>query len=478
MKKIVLLILIITCVGKTTNSFAQINKKDSLALVDLYDSCGGPNWINHTNWLTAAPVSTWYGVFYISNGFIGGIDLQGNNLRGTLPHSIGNMPKLFSFFIVSDNHISGPVPANLTNLSSTFDMYLDNNAFTFDGIEQITPVFTSGEHDYVYAPQASIPLHYKNGKLSVYAGGTLANDTFYWYKNNKLFKTIVGDSVLPTKIKGIYSVSVTNAVATQLTLYSDTVSVGGIVPTITTVPAIVTNVCPGNSVTLTSSAASGNKWSNGAVTQSITVDSAGSYSVTVDYTPSAVTNVTYQSCTKPKATSVSNITSASAVLYWSKVPCSSDYTIEYRKVNTARFTTVTVNDTSYKITGLLPSAEYQWKVRTVCIDTPLTASAYTALTSFTTTSAFADDKLIKQENGFGIVPNPAHSSITVSFVADNENTILQVINSTGQSIMQKQMTTFSGNNTTQVDVSKLAAGVYILLVKTKSGIETKRFVKE
>lgn len=42
-----------------------------------------------------------------------------------------------------------------------------------------------------------------------------------------------------------------------------------------------TGICAGSSVTLTSSAASGNTWSSGETTQSITVSTAGSYSVTV-----------------------------------------------------------------------------------------------------------------------------------------------------------------------------------------------------
>lgn len=42
-----------------------------------------------------------------------------------------------------------------------------------------------------------------------------------------------------------------------------------------------TTFCPGGSVTLTSSSASGNLWSNGATTQSITVSAAGSYTATV-----------------------------------------------------------------------------------------------------------------------------------------------------------------------------------------------------
>src|SRR4029079_4557477 len=41
---------------------AQVNKQDSLALVDLYNSTDGANWNDHTNWLTSKPVLKWYGI--------------------------------------------------------------------------------------------------------------------------------------------------------------------------------------------------------------------------------------------------------------------------------------------------------------------------------------------------------------------------------------------------------------------------------
>ena len=45
----------------------------------------------------------------------------------------------------------------------------------------------------------------------------------------------------------------------------------------TITPSGPTALCPGDSVTLTSSSATGNTWSTGATTQSITVSTAGSY---------------------------------------------------------------------------------------------------------------------------------------------------------------------------------------------------------
>ncbi len=64
---------------------AQVDVQDSLTLVDIYNSTGGPNWTNHTNWLTANPVSTWHGVT-VRNGRVTRLDLYQRNLSGRLPN--------------------------------------------------------------------------------------------------------------------------------------------------------------------------------------------------------------------------------------------------------------------------------------------------------------------------------------------------------------------------------------------------------
>ncbi len=60
--KSTLFCLVFALCANINTSHAQVNVQDSLALVDLYNSTNGPNWNNHTNWLTKNPVSTWYGV--------------------------------------------------------------------------------------------------------------------------------------------------------------------------------------------------------------------------------------------------------------------------------------------------------------------------------------------------------------------------------------------------------------------------------
>src|SRR5690606_40733171 len=79
---------------------------------------------------------------------------------------------------------------------------------------------------------------------------------------------------------GSYTVSVHNGSCTSAPSVASVVTIipGPSVPTITA--SGPTTFCQGGSVTLTSSAATGNVWSNGATTQSITVLASGDYTVT------------------------------------------------------------------------------------------------------------------------------------------------------------------------------------------------------
>jgi Leucine-rich repeat (LRR) protein len=102
-------------------------KNDSLALVALYNATGGPSWTKKDNWLTG-PVSTWHGIGADSCNVLS-INLNGNNLTGSLPNSIENLDKLEEL-IVTNNHLSGQIPAILGNLSTLKVLHLDDNDFS------------------------------------------------------------------------------------------------------------------------------------------------------------------------------------------------------------------------------------------------------------------------------------------------------------------------------------------------------------
>jgi hypothetical protein len=80
---------------------------------------------------------------------------------------------------------------------------------------------------------------------------------------------------------GIYNVTVTVDGCTSLASTNRTVTVTAAPATPTITAGGPTTFCPGGSVTLTSSSATGNVWSTGATTQSITVSASGTYTVAV-----------------------------------------------------------------------------------------------------------------------------------------------------------------------------------------------------
>lgn len=92
----------------TLKLHAQVKVKDSLALVDLYNSTDGPHWINHVNWLTKQPVPYWNGV-HVTGNRVTEISLYGNKLSGTIPSSLGNLSKLQSLVLFS-NQLTGSIP--------------------------------------------------------------------------------------------------------------------------------------------------------------------------------------------------------------------------------------------------------------------------------------------------------------------------------------------------------------------------------
>jgi len=151
--------------------------------------------------------------------------LNNNQLTGRIPSSLGNLVNLY-ILDLGNNRLSGTIPSSLSNLNLLNDpsygyLNLSHNHLTFDGMELIAQTFPNA----VYAPQKRIPIHQNGNTLSVSAGGTLSNNTYKWYRFRKEGDTIVikGDSVFHPAQNGKYLVRVKNAVATQLTLYSDSI---------------------------------------------------------------------------------------------------------------------------------------------------------------------------------------------------------------------------------------------------------------
>ena len=102
---------------------------DRAALAALYIVTAGPNWKNAENWLTAAPLGTWYGVETDSRGRVVGLKLGSNDLTGPIPPELGNLTGLEGVDLYS-NGLTGPIPPELGNLTSLRGLTLSRNRLT------------------------------------------------------------------------------------------------------------------------------------------------------------------------------------------------------------------------------------------------------------------------------------------------------------------------------------------------------------
>ena len=90
---------------------------DRAALMALYNSTGGASWWVNTNWGTDQPLSEWRGLWTHSDGRVAELNLNGNNLVGTLPAALGNLDQMY-WLHLEDNQWSGSIPASLGDLTS------------------------------------------------------------------------------------------------------------------------------------------------------------------------------------------------------------------------------------------------------------------------------------------------------------------------------------------------------------------------
>ena len=99
------------------------------ALVAFYHSANGTDWTNNENWLTGEQLSNWYGVITNDDGLVIELDLEENNLTGTIAPELGNLSNLHSLWL-DKNQLAGSIPPELGNLSNIVNLDLDSNQLT------------------------------------------------------------------------------------------------------------------------------------------------------------------------------------------------------------------------------------------------------------------------------------------------------------------------------------------------------------
>ena len=102
---------------------------DRAVLVALYNATNGPGWTNTTNWRSDRPLGEWYGVATDAIGRVTSLRLTDNKLSGSIPAELSNLANL-QWLSLNDNQLTGSIPSELGGLSNLERLYLGGNALT------------------------------------------------------------------------------------------------------------------------------------------------------------------------------------------------------------------------------------------------------------------------------------------------------------------------------------------------------------
>ncbi len=141
-------------------------QSDSLALVALYNSTGGPNW-SDTSWVFSTAMDDWGGVIIdgTSNRVVG-LRLGGFGMVGDMSDSVAQLTALTSME-VSKNSLTG-LPAGLGQIPNLDNLNCEGNRLTFD---DLIPLNQANIGQFVYVSQQEIP---PGIRISVLAGDQLS----------------------------------------------------------------------------------------------------------------------------------------------------------------------------------------------------------------------------------------------------------------------------------------------------------------
>ncbi|CAA6827448.1 MAG: Adenylate cyclase (EC [uncultured Sulfurovum sp.] len=157
----------------------DVSKVEADALIALYNDTNGTGWTNSTNWATLSPVTDWNGIT-ISAGSVTKIDLDTNNLAGTIPVELGSLLSL-RYLYLYNNQLTGEIPKELGNLLNLEYLYLYTNQLTGEIPKELGNLLNL-KYLYLYTNQltGSIPLEL----------GSLSNLTRLYLQSNQLTGSI------------------------------------------------------------------------------------------------------------------------------------------------------------------------------------------------------------------------------------------------------------------------------------------------
>ena len=190
--------------GTFLASSCEEHAGDRETLVAFYDATGGPDWTNNTNWTTDEPLYTWFGVTTDADGRVAGLSLSENELTGSIPAVIGNLANL-RILRLDGNQFSGPIPVELGILIGLEELSLGHgeNDFFDPGDDGLTGAIPPELGDLRNLAALNLRGHDLTGPIPA-ALGNLTNLRWLNLGGNSLTGTIPDELGNLTSLRALY----------------------------------------------------------------------------------------------------------------------------------------------------------------------------------------------------------------------------------------------------------------------------------
>lgn len=209
--------------------------------------------------------------------------------------------------------------------------------------------------------------------------------------------------------------------------------------------------------------------------------------VMLKYTGDATDNAPPTACTNPKYGEIEDycvnivatpecvaiplglqlvsVSQNSAQITWTNNALCTSYTVRYRRVGTANWTTINASTANATINDLTPNTNYEVAIACNC---NTSTSSFSEILPFTT--QISGINLVQPYIVFDIIPNPFQETISINIanINNHNDDELYLYDISGKKVFQQK---HPNNNTTWLlDLSHLKSGLYIAEYKHKEQI--------
>jgi hypothetical protein len=188
---------------------------------------------------------------------------------------------------------------------------------------------------------------------------------------------------------------------------------------------------------------------------------------------SAIANFTtlnqqQETCPSPTNVAASDITDNSAVISWTQPDnTATSWDVLYKESAASAWNTATTSSNPYTLTGLTAETNYDVQIIAHCTN-GLTSDPSATITFTTEGVGIADYELATS-----LYPNPNTGLFTITNARYNMDNV-KVYDAYGKLLKNVEV----NGNTTVIDATSLANGVYFVRINTEKGVVTKSFVKK